>query len=232
MVPPIFPLPQRKSETGNLLSSFLGQAEAAPPAGRGMVIDPALSFTRISRAVRLTIALEARMRRQIEAGVFGAANDDRRGDSGFLRPIDYAAIKRRMHPLIHGETDYEIRRAMDETIENASNDPDEAERLKTEMKELLEDEEEVFVDRYNWPTGEVIALICQDLGIEPDWDRWKTRPWARKEAEQNWPGSPYAVDPLPPHQHYRSGTEKYRKARGLAPLDGAAAVLRDARGPP
>jgi len=74
-----------------------GEAPGAP-AGRGMAIDPALSFTRISRALRLTISLEARMRREIEAGVFGVANDDtaRGGDDAARGPIDYDAIRRQI----------------------------------------------------------------------------------------------------------------------------------------
>ena len=212
-----------------------GEAQDAP-AGRGPVIDPALSFTRISRAVRLTIALEARMRREIEAGVFGPANDDASArQEEFMTPdgqIDYLAIQRRMHPLIHGETDYETRRAVEETIEASTRDPDEVKRLKAELKERLEEEdpEDIFFNRTHWPIGEAIALICQDLGLDPDWDRWENRPWARQEAERSPPGSPYATVEQPNRVHY-TGTERYREARGLPPLEGSL-TFKAARGPP
>jgi len=211
------------------------QAEDAPSPGRGPAIDPALSFTRISRAVRLTIALEARMRREIEAGVFGVANDDAPAQQDFMTPdgqVDYAAIRRRLHPLIHGETDYETRRAVEETIEVSTDDPVEVERLKGELKERLEEEdpEDIFFNRTHWPIGEAIALICQDLGLEPDWDCWENRAWARQEAETSPPGSPYATVEQPDRVHY-TGTERYREARGLPPLEGSL-TFRAARGPP
>ena len=217
-----------------------GEPEAAPR--RGAVVDPALSFSRLSRAVRLTLALEAQTHRQIEdAAARGenrarVANDDAPAQQDFMTPdgqVDYAAIRRRLHPLIHGETDFETRRAVEETIEASTRDPDEVEQLKQELKERLEEEdpEDIFFNRTHWPSGEAIALICQDLGLEPDWDRWEARPWARKEAETSPPGSPYATVARPPDPHRATGTDHYRKARGLPPLDGPP-PLRTARGPP
>jgi len=233
----------------NLTRRVLAETEAAEaaaeagepqPAPRpGAAIDPALSFSRISRAVRLTIALEARMRREIEAGVFGPANDDAPSDGGSMTPdgkIDYLAIRRRMHPLIHGETDYETRRAVEETIEASTDDPDEVERLKAELKERLEEEDpdEVFFNRTHWPIGEAIALICQDLGLDPDWDRWENRPWARQEAETSPLGSPYATVEQLRNPHHGTGTDHYREARGLPPLEQPPPLRAGsaARGPP
>jgi len=221
-----------------------GEPEAAPR--RGAVVDPALSFSRLSRAVRLTLALEAQTYRQIEDASARseararAANDDAPGDDAptqdeFMTPdgqIDYLAIRRRLNPQIHGETDFETRRAVEETIEASTCDPDEVERLKTELKERLEteDPEDVFFNRTHWPIGEAIALICQDLGLDPDWDRWENRAWARDEAERSPPGSPYATIEQPDRVHY-TGTENYRLARGLPPLEGSL-TFKAARGPP
>ena len=179
------------------------------------------------------------MRREIEAGVFGPANDDAPSDGGSMTPdgkIDYLAIRRRMHPLIHGETDYETRRAVEETIEASTDDPDEVERLKAELKERLEEEDpdEVFFNRTHWPIGEAIALICQDLGLDPDWDRWENRPWARQEAETSPLGSPYATVEQPRNPHHGTGIDHYRKARGLPPLEQPPPLRAGsaARGPP
>jgi len=107
------------------------------------------------------------------------------------------------------------------------------ERLKGELKERLE-EDEVFEERARWPIGEAIALICQDLGLDPDWRRWETRGWAMKEAAENRRGSPYSTIILPPrltNESPRTATERYREARGLPRLDGPA-PLTAARGPP
>jgi hypothetical protein len=217
-----------------------GQAEDAPP-GRAAAVDPALSFTRISRAVRLTIALEARMRRQIEAGVFGPANDDAADgdddDDAFSGPIDYEAIQRQIAARIDPRSlnrgkDHDIRRAVEDTIETASDDPDEVERLREELTERLE-KDEFFDDRIQWPISETIAMLCQDLGLDPDWGRWEKRHWARQEAETSPRGSPYARYPRPPllpNEHPRPAMEKYRQVRGLPPLEWAPP--RAARGPP
>jgi hypothetical protein len=219
-------------------------APDAPPPGRGSAIDPALSFTRISRAVRLTIALEARMRRDIEAGVFGPANDDGPGrgddndDDASLGPIDYEAIRQAIAaPIDHGaikrSKDHDIRRAVEETIEATYDDPDEVERLTDALTERLE-EDEFFEGRFQWPISETIAMICQDLGLDPDWGRWEKRRWARHEAETSPRGSPYATyvhQPLLPNQHPRPPMEKYRRIRGLPPLDGTPPP-RAAPGPP
>ena len=215
-----------------------GEPQAPPRCGA--VVDPALSFSRISRAVRLTLALEAQTHRAIEdAAARGrAANDDASANGGLTTPdgpIDYLAIRRQMHPFIHGETDFETRRAVEETIEASTGDPDEVERLKAELKERMEteDPDDIFFVRTHWPIGEAIALICQDLGLDPDWDRWENRPWARKEAETSPPGSPYATVEQPDRMHY-TGTESYREARGLPPLEQPPPLRAGsaARGPP
>lgn len=208
-----------------------GDVEAAP--GRGAApADPALSFSRISRAVRLTLALEARIHRQVEgAAKAGAANDD----APAAGAIDYEGIARRIRAKLRVMNDYEIRRAVEDTIEAAHDDFDDVERLKEELKERL-DEDEVFEDRWNWPIGEAISLICQDLGLTPDWDRWENQGWAREEAEKSPPNSPYAtvIQQPSPDKPKPTGTDLYRQARGLPPLT-EPPPLRErsqARGPP
>ncbi len=227
----------------NLTRQVLAQTEAAEageveaPGRRSAPADPGLTFSRISRAVRLTLALEARTHREIEAAASGAAagaaNDDEADDDTVLGPIDYERIREQISGGMRDINDYDIRRAVDDAIEASRDDPDEVERLKEELRERLE-EDEVFFDRARWPIGEAVALICQDLGLEPDWRRWETRDWARREAETSPYGSPYAAAPRsPPTQDRRrwSGTETYRQVRGLPPLEGAAAGT-EARGPP
>jgi len=110
------------------------------------------------------------------------------------------------------------------------------ERLKAELKERLEEEDpdEVFFNRTHWPIGEAIALICQDLGLDPDWDRWENRPWARQEAETSPLGSPYATVEQLRNPHHGTGTDHYREARGLPPLEQPPPLRAGsaARGPP
>jgi len=223
-----------------------GEAVSESPR-RGALVDPALSFSRISRAVRLTLSLEARTHQVIEdAARRGAvANDDDASDKGASDdgangPIDYEGIGRRIRAGVERLMDYDIRRAVEDTIEAASDAPEEMDRLKDELAERLR-EDEVFAERFDWPIGEAVALICQDLGLEPDWDRWVMRGWARGEAQQSPPGSPYATVERPLDPERPTGTEKYRQARGLPPLEEplpvrpmspAMAARLAARGPP
>ena len=136
------------------------QGEAATEPGRA---DPGLSFSRVARAVRLTLALEARTRE----GVVARAAPETGG-------FDYEAAAERVRDKIgrvlrHGcETDAQ------ELIDDlALGDRDQAEALMAEFRERLEDDETIV--RGDTPTGEVIAAICRDLGIKPDWSRWPKR---------------------------------------------------------
>ena len=203
--------------------------EVADAPRRAAPVDPALSFSRISRAVRLTLALEARTHQAIEAAAkAGAANDGVAADDGASRVIDYEGVARRFRAVVERQIDNDIRRAVEDTIEAASDDPEAMDRLKDELSERLR-EDDVFAERFDWPIGEAVALICQDLGLTPDWERWNIRGWARGEAQMSPPGSPYAT--VEREAERPTGTDKYRQARGLPPLE-RPAVVRAARGPP
>ena len=41
------------------------------------------------------------------------------------------------------------------------------------------------------PFGEVVALICEGIGMTPDWDAWACEPWAQEEIKTQPAGSPY-----------------------------------------
>jgi hypothetical protein len=92
-----------------------------------------------------------------------------------------------------------IRRIVDEAI----HDPREAigrmsshaEYLSGKLHVRLE-EPEFYPDLTDAPLGEMVARICRDLGLDPDWRRWEDEPWARAEAAAKTPGSPYA-EPSP-----------------------------------
>jgi hypothetical protein len=57
------------------------------------------------------------------------------------------------------------------------------------------------------PFGEVVALICEGIGMTPDWDAWACEPWAQEEIKTQPAGSPYVgyAPPkaaLPPPQQW------------------------------
>jgi hypothetical protein len=75
--------------------------------------------------------------------------------------------------------------------EAASLDQETVERLVCEAGERLEDDR-IYHDLARRPLGEIVALICKDLGLEPDWDGLAGEYWAAAEIARPPPGSPYA----------------------------------------
>jgi hypothetical protein len=60
-------------------------------------------------------------------------------------------------------------------------------------------------DFANLPIGVLVARICRELGVTPDWALWADTDWAKAEAQDQTPGSPFAArprrtDPLRPRQ--------------------------------
>jgi hypothetical protein len=61
----------------------------------------------------------------------------------------------------------------------------------TEVCERLDDDD-IYGDVIARPVGELVALICRDLGLEPDWARLAEEAWAREEIERGDARSPFA----------------------------------------
>ncbi len=132
----------------------LDQDGEAPPAA-----DLALTFSRIARAVRQTVALEAKLAEEAQAG---------RSERPALSVSDRWRSARRKR---------QVREIVGEIIEAESDGDFEADRLLSERDERLDDgdEEADFADR---PIGELVARICRDLGITPDWSLFEDEDWA------------------------------------------------------
>ena len=70
--------------------------------------------------------------------------------------------------------------------------PEAVERLVEEAAERL-DRDDIYGDVLSKPVSEIVARICQDLGLDPDWPRLAQEAWARAEIESGAAGSPLAV---------------------------------------
>ena len=64
-----------------------------------------------------------------------------------------------------------------------------------ELRERLDDGDEEEADFADRPIGELVARICKDLGITPDWSLLEDEDWAIEEARTRPPGSPFAAAP-------------------------------------
>jgi hypothetical protein len=122
-------------------------------------VDLGLSFSRIARAVRQTLALEARLAEERDAR-------DRRtqAEHARRRGLQRKAV---------------VRHAVEQAI-GAETDGTDREDLLDDLHERFEYEDELrFADR---PISEHVARICRDLGVTPDRSLWAGEDWAIEEA--------------------------------------------------
>ncbi|MDB5459102.1 MAG: hypothetical protein JWO72_843, partial [Caulobacteraceae bacterium] len=81
------------------------------------------------------------------------------------------------------------------------------------------DDEDLYGDVLARPFSEVVADICRDLGLDPDWSRLAQEPWARAEIDSGQAGGPLAALPAGgaearPPPPYRHSTDVRRTDRG------------------
>jgi hypothetical protein len=160
------------------------------PVGEG---DPALAFCRVSRAVRLTIALEQRL--MAETGGLGAAGGPR---------LDQRAAKRLRGDIARFDVAALAEQAIGDHTESEDDaDAGERERGERERERLTEGlieqlegyELEAFDDR---PVVEVAAEICRALGVPFDVEFWAEEErrdlesYAAKASPARFGGPPFA----------------------------------------
>ena len=150
----------RLTDIGMEIAETAGRLAAAALQGR---IEPGLTFARVSRAIRMTIALQSRLLAHL------AALDHDAGLAGYA-----ASQKRRLR----------AERLVEQAIE-AEHDDDgyEVERLSDEARERMDDEE-AFGDLLSRPIEEIVARICRDRGFEPDWSACMARGWVAGPPDQ------------------------------------------------
>ena len=141
--------------------------EPPPAAGR----DPADAFQRLSRAIRLTLALQTRVGEALRALIAGeaAAVEIRRVET--VRRTDEAKAQRR--EAVRDRVLDLVEHAMAAEIDDdeALNDCHEA------LEERLE-EDEAYADYAEAPLRETVERLCADLGLAPDWSLWTDEGWA------------------------------------------------------
>jgi len=152
------------------------------PAGKQPRGEVGLTFQRLSRGIRLCLALHARIRQdgQELAEKMAAAL------------ATHANAARNEH---RSQQKARVKRAVEQTIDAEGRERGTREDLLREMRERLDEhlrDEDLEADLLDLPVSELIDRICIYLRIDPDWDMWKHEPWAQAEAEANVPGSPYA----------------------------------------
>jgi hypothetical protein len=155
---------------GEAPAEMPGETTRAPQVVKG---DVSLAYARVARAVRLTIALQSRLLQD-------------------LRALDEVAERH-----LHGgrsntarERKARVRRILDRVIDAEVGDAAEGDRLAGEVRERLENDD-IYGDVLARPVGEIVAMICRDLGLSPDWVRLAEEAWAQDEIAGGQAGSPF-----------------------------------------
>ncbi len=182
------------------LAQLRRQTEAAEsadaPAPTGRAPDPMAAVERAGRSVRLSLALAARLdgdepvrkaRARDEAAALreAQAEDRRRAEAAAQQAERLEAAQR--------EADvFEVVEAtLKATLKANGLDAETLEARVVEINERMWEWEREY-DYLERPIGAVIATICEDFDIKPDWSLWADQDWAIAEARTAAPGSPYA----------------------------------------
>ncbi|MDB5463312.1 MAG: hypothetical protein JWP23_1701 [Phenylobacterium sp.] len=130
----------------------------AADADRATAHALALDFARIARAVRQTVALEAKLADDRQTSLAERAQHRQ-------READAQARRRRTR------IESLVERAIDAEASGS-----EADNLYEDLRERLEDADDLagFHDR---PIPEIVALICKDLGLTPPLVLWDDADW-------------------------------------------------------
>jgi len=142
----------------------------------------ATAYAKAARALRLTIMLQSKLakelqgldvRAEIKARTAAAIDRARRADPEYVHKARVENIVERV------------------ALEACDDDGSALDRLMIEAGERLDDED-LYGKVLDRPVGELVALICRDLGLAPDWARLAEEAWARAEIESGVEGSPFA----------------------------------------
>jgi hypothetical protein len=148
--------------------------------------DAAMAFSRVARAVRMTGLLQAKLIRDMDEALARAA-----AAKSPEELIDEASEEAmRLDPEGHMRK-FRVERIFERVAKaECGKDEDRIDRLCIEAGERLDDED-LYGDLLERPVGELVALLCRDLGLDPDWSRLAEEAWAREEITSGtWPPSP------------------------------------------
>ncbi len=177
--------------------------EPAAELGRADV-----AFARISRSIRQTLALKAKLAEMAAKRAAAVTRENR------AQAADEARLHRRKARLA---------RAVAETIDVTPHERD-AEHLLADLHERLEDPD-IAADLAIRSMGEMVASVCDDLGLGIDPDVWQSKGWYLTE---NWQardrGAPAAqLEPQRPWQSIRD--------EALAMMEATTNPAGNGRGP-
>lgn len=221
---------RRLAELGMKLAEELA-GRAVPGADRPEPKhDPAESFARISRAVRLTLALEAKFEQDLAALRAGDAVAAPSVDPHPRPPFDDPwGLKKRDHPSAHRNR---IRDNVWDVMNHEIEDLYQSQELLDSLHERLTEGERYDSVLYR-PLRESVEAICKDLGLAPDWSRWTEDgfPPDTRNPRHNW-ASMWRPNPERAEARRLANAERKAAAESLAAAQALAAAKSLAARPP
>ena len=209
------------------------QAAAREPANSGEppVSDPALDdpglydptpeqdrFERMARTVRMILGLRARLLLDL------AAWEKRVADTAAALEQRLAEDRGKRRAALKGKASIIVAEVVEKTFGNAA-----------AIDSILPvsrwfDERQEFAGLFDRPIGEVVAMICRDLGRPIDWRLWQKRPWgAAAMAAAAAAPAPAPDRPEPPDTTSPAATDP--AARDTTPTRAEPAAPPEAAAP-
>ena len=153
------------------------------PGGWITVEACGLAFSRITRAIRLTMAFRQRIIRDMAQDAKTALKAHKKllkREAARAAAVHQAKVKDRRDEIIVDVTMAVI--PSEEDIEVLGD-------TMRRVSERLKDVEEP--DLFDLPTGVLVARIVKDIGLPADWKQLQDRDWAIAEIANPPPGSPF-----------------------------------------
>jgi hypothetical protein len=163
-----------------MIEALVAQAKGSGP--QVVEGDVGLAFSRVTRAVRLAILLQEELAKGREAPDEAARPDEARPEED--------------------NRDRAVRVLRRVARDHCRRDGFEVSAIAREAAERLDDDD-IYGLVASRPVGELVALLCRDFGLEPNWDALAAEAWARAEIAGGADGSPFlddedVDDPEPP----------------------------------
>lgn len=158
------------TEIGMELARGLREQAASGVADPKPGKSPAETFDRLSRAIRLTITLEAKTDEALSDLKAGVVRE-RQG-----RRIKAAEQAESDAKTKHGVRSHQAFCRVLTVIDAESQDEEDFDGLIEALNERLA-EDPAYEDFGERPLREVVERLCRDLGLNPDWSRWAGEDW-------------------------------------------------------
>jgi hypothetical protein len=165
------------AEIGMKLARGLEPAPVAADGetGRSNGLDPADAFARLSRAIRLTLTLEAKTDEELRDLKAGVVRKRKKEAKRASKRHEAAAAKEAE------ERAEKVRELVAEAAEAEIPDAYEFAGRYLALRERL-DEDSAYKDLSERPLREIVERLCKDLMISPDWSRWDGEGWIKEEG--------------------------------------------------